>query len=326
MDKLNRPVLDSRAWNRETAGDPASWYRPLSGRALELLDESVGERRGTSDAAGTTRLRLEGDAHRALAEELEPVLCQLETGVGFAIISGLDLERYNLEQAQAIYWLVGQALGRPFAQNVQGTLLYDVRDTGQDVAYGARFSVTNAESTFHTDNSFGDEVLDYVGLLCVKTARSGGVNQVVSAYTLHNELLAHEREVLDQLYEPFHVDRRGGVKPGEGPTALRPVFEWDGQGLTLRYLRYWIEAGHAKVGQALTPAQVHALDTLDQYSRRADLQAEFALRRGEMFFINNRWLLHNRTAFEDHPDPAQRRHYVRLWLKAQAAATPVAGV
>ena len=27
---------------------------------------------------------------------------------------------------------MGQAVGRPFAQNVQGTLLYDVRDTGQD--------------------------------------------------------------------------------------------------------------------------------------------------------------------------------------------------
>jgi hypothetical protein len=25
--------------------------------------------------------------------------------------------------------------------------------------------------------------------------------------------------------------------------------------------------------------------------------------------------LHNRTAFEDHAAPAQRRHYVRLWLR-----------
>ena len=44
---------------------------------------------------------------------------------------------------------------------MEGTLLYDVRDTGQDVAQGARFSVTNYESSFHTDNSFGSEVLDF---------------------------------------------------------------------------------------------------------------------------------------------------------------------
>src|SRR5918911_340137 len=90
----------------------------------------------------------------------------------------------------ALYWLVGQLLGRPFVQNVQGTLLYDVRDTGQDVRYGARFSVTNAESSFHTDNSFGDTVLDYVGLLCLNAARSGGLSQLVSGYAVRDELLA----------------------------------------------------------------------------------------------------------------------------------------
>ena len=67
---------------------------------------------------------------------------------------------------------------------MQGTLLYDVRDTGQDVRYGVRFSVTNAETGFHSDNSFGEYLVDYVGLLCIRSAKSGGVNQVVSAYTL----------------------------------------------------------------------------------------------------------------------------------------------
>jgi hypothetical protein len=33
------------------------------------------------------------------------------------------------------------------------------------------------------------------------------------------------------------------------------------------------------------------------------------------FFINNRWTLHNRTAFDDHPEPERRRHHVRLWLQ-----------
>ena len=42
------------------------------------------------------------------------------------------------------------------------------------------------------------------------------------------------------------------------------------------------------------------------------------LRPGDMFFSNNRWILHNRTAFEDHLEPERRRHYVRLWLKATA--------
>jgi hypothetical protein len=36
-----------------------------------------------------------------------------------------------------------------------------------------------------------------------------------------------------------------------------------------------------------------------------------------MLFVNNRWILHNRTAFEDHPEPERRRHYVRLWLQTE---------
>ena len=69
----------------------------------------------------------------------------MEDGRGFAVISAPP-GRYSPPQLTAVYWLVGQLLGRPFAQNVQGTLLYDVRDTGQDVRYGARYSVTNADA------------------------------------------------------------------------------------------------------------------------------------------------------------------------------------
>ena len=36
-----------------------------------------------------------------------------------------------------------------------------------------------------------------------------------------------------------------------------------------------------------------------------------------MLWVNNRWILHNRTAFEDHAELARRRHYVRLWLRRE---------
>ena len=70
-----------------------------------------------------------------------------------------------------------------------------------------------------------------------------------------------------------------------------------------------------KVGQPLTPAQTKALDTLDEVLKRRDLMAEFSLEPGDMYFINNRWILHNRTAFEDWPELERRRHLVRLWLQ-----------
>jgi alpha-ketoglutarate-dependent taurine dioxygenase len=296
--------------------EPARWRFSLPERSLALLDDPVREL-GRGPGAVTDG-RLEGGLTR-LAEDLAPALEALEGGRGFVIVDGVPAGRYSPRELAALYWLVGQALGTPTAQNVQGTLLYDVRDTGQDVAYGARFSVTNAESSFHTDNSFGETVVDYVGLLCLNTARSGGLSQVASGVAAYHELRESHPELLEVLCRPFHVDRRGGVRPGEAPTVQVPVIEVRPDGLLFRYLRYWIEAGHQKAGVPLTAQQVRAMDALDGVFRRPALRAEFDLRPGDLYFLNNRWLLHNRTAFEDHPEPERRRHLVRLWLRAGAA-------
>jgi alpha-ketoglutarate-dependent taurine dioxygenase len=241
----------------------------------------------------------------------------LENGRGFVVVTAGAPGRYSPAELTAVYWLVGQLIGRPFVQNVQGTLLYDVKDTGQDVRYGARFSVTNAESTFHTDNSFGDDVLDYVGLLCLNSAKSGGLSQLVSAFAVREELRGKQPGELEVLRRPFHVDRRGGLRPGEQPTARFPVLGGEGGDLLIRYLRYWIEVGHEKAGEPLSPEQVKALDVLDRVAAQPGVRVEFMLRPGEMLFANNRWLLHNRTGFEDHEEPAKKRHYVRLWLQRQ---------
>ena len=307
---------DPRAWQCGTIDDRQMWYYPLSSHCLAALDETI--RRLREQPRPVTELRAAEEPCSACADELRPVRTVLESGRGFVILRGPTPGRYSPAELQVCYWLVGQLLGRPVEQNVQGTLLYDVRDTGQDVRYGARFSVTNAESSFHTDNSFGSVLVDYVGLLCVQTARSGGLSQVVSGYSVHNELRARYPDALELLYQPWHIDRRGGVRPGDAPTVQYPVLFRDERSLTYRYLRYWIEAGHEKAAEPLSDAQRQALDTLDAVANEPALRVEFALEPGDMFFINNRWILHNRTAFVDHDEPERRRHLVRLWLQAEA--------
>jgi alpha-ketoglutarate-dependent taurine dioxygenase len=282
---------------------------------------SIDEGRGRDDGP-ITDLRLTADEKAALGAHLAAAKHDLEQGRGFVVLDRLPLGPIAEQEAVALYWMIGQLLGEPIAQNVQGTLLYDVRDTGQDVAEGARFSVTRYESTFHTDNSFGETVLDYVGLLCLKTARSGGVSQLVSGLTVVEALRRDHPEALEVLCRPFHVDRRGGVREGEAPTVLRPLIECGRPEPLFRYLRYWIEAGHEKAGEPLTPAQLEALDRLDAVLNRPALRAEFSLEPGQVYFINNRWILHNRTAFEDHPEPGRRRHLVRLWLKKADGPSP----
>ncbi len=298
-------------WTAASIDDRPSWYCRLPSAARERLARAAralgaGPRPFTGQA-------LAPDLVAGWDEALAPVREALDRGRGFAIVEDVPGDPGEMPAA---YWLAGHALGTPVTQNVAGTLLYDVRDYGEDVARGARFSVTRAESGFHTDNSFGDDVVDYVGLLCLRPARSGGVNHLVNGRVVYEELRARHPEVLAVLEQPFHVDRRGGVRPGEGPTARHPVVTRDPDGPTFRYLRHWIEAGHDRAGEPLSPAQSRALDILDDVLCRPDLRVEFLLGPGQALFLNNRWLLHNRTAFEDDPDPEKRRHYLRLWLRA----------
>lgn len=311
---LREVVDDPRAWRAETVEDPSEWYRPVPDPLLAALETWIAD--GGPDQPVTDWL-LSDEDRLAWSEHLAPAKYDLEFGRGFVILEGLPLAKLSQRDAIASYWLIGQLLGEPFAQNVQGTLLYDVRDTGQDLSAGARFSVTNYESSFHTDNSFGDSILDYVGLLCLKTAKSGGISQNVSGYAVHNTLLEEHPDVLQTLYQPLHVDRRGGFREGEPPTVRRPVIAWDGSEIVVRYLRYWIEVGQEKAGKPLTADERRALDVFDAVLARPELRVEFSLKPGQMYFINNRWILHNRTAFTDHPELERRRHLVRLWLRAR---------
>lgn len=65
---------------------------------------------------------------------------------------------------------------------------------------------------------------------------------------------------------------------------------------------YWIESSHEKIGQRLSDAQRRVLDFLDEGAHDPALRAESALEPGELFFVNNCWILHSRRAFEDHAE------------------------
>ena len=304
---------DSRAWTAATMDAPSMWSFCLSPKSRQALWNEVAP---AEVAASLTEVRPSPALRSLLEEELNPVRSVLEQGRGFVLQDGAQLRDGSPQSATLGYWLIGQCLGTPVVQNVQGTLLYDVRDTGQSVEYGARFSVTNADSSYHTDNSFGERVTDWVGLLCLRPARSGGINHLVSAWSVA-EILAREcPDLLAVLAEPFPVDRRGGFREGESPIAYRPVLERRGDDVLVRYLRYWIHAGAEKAGKTLTERQVRALDALDEVISRPELRVEFSLQAGQTLWMNNRWLLHSRTAFQDFEEPERRRHLVRLWLES----------
>ena len=312
---LTYTVADERAWRASTIDDTAAWYYSLSEDCLSIFKRVIYD--AGRQLRSITAISRPGSSANGCGEYLQPVLDALNSGRGFAIIERVPVEQYSVEEALSMYWMTGQFLGIPMEQNIEGALLYDVRDTGENVAQGARFSVTNAESSFHNDNSFGEPLPDLVGLLCLQTAKSGGQSQLISGYALHNELLENHPDVLNTLYKLFHFDRRGQFKAGESPTSQFPIFQWSMGELIVRYLYYYIQVGHERTGKALTADQRNALEVVEELLCHTDFRVEFNLQPGQILFTNNRWILHNRTAFEDYPPLERRRHYVRLWLRQQ---------
>ena len=51
------------------------------------------------------------------------------------------------------------------------------------------------------------------------------------------------------------------------------------------------------------------------------LHQDMELAPGDMQFVCNHSIAHSRTAYEDYPEPAKRRHLLRLWLACDDGPT-----
>jgi hypothetical protein len=64
----------------------------------------------------------------------------------------------------------------------------------------------------------------------------------------------------------------------------------------------------------LTAQQVEALDAFDQLANDPALHFFMQFQAGDVQLVHNHTLLHDRTGFEDWPEPERKRHLLRLWL------------
>jgi hypothetical protein len=179
---------------------------------------------------------------------------------------------------------------------------------------GIRPDKTNIEIRFHIDNAYNTTPPEIVGLLCLKTAKSGGTSRVLSFHSVYNELLARHRELLPRLYQPFWFDRQREFFPGEPDTFSAPVFE-EGDELRARFSVHQINSGYAMKGQPVDNTGAAALAATLDIFEQPEISIDFEFQPGEIQFVDNRTLGHSRTEFEDHPEPERRRHLVRLWLR-----------
>lgn len=313
---LEKAVSGPRAWTRESVSAD-DWTIPVGPEALEEIDSMVRALRG--DPLPTLLLEPGMFQLSACGKMMERVRRVLEDGIGLCVLDRLPLDAYPDEEAKAVYWVLGQMLGRTVAQKWDGTMLYDVTDTGAAYGHGVRGSWTNVELFFHTDNAFGPALPDFVSLLCLRPAKEGGISRFCSMYSLHNRLLEESPRLLRRLYEPFYFDRQAEHAPDSPPVSIAPIFSFDGERLHSRVSVKLAQRGYQLAGEALDPLGAEALAALDGVLADESLWVEFRIERGQMQYLNNTEFGHFRSTFTD--DPGRKRHLVRMWYRARGRRT-----
>ena len=248
---------------------------------------------------------------RSLMQRVEE---EVENGLGFAIVDRLPIAELG-DQTRKVYWLLASMIQRPVAQKWDGTMIYDVTDTGVPPGNGVRPDKTNAEQNFHTDNSYNLCPPSIVSLLCIRPAMEGGVSHIVSFAQAHNRLLEREPALLSRLYEPFAFDRQREHAANDIKYIWHPCFEVENGRLLGRLSRFQVKNGYPLAGREIDRKGRDALEALEDAMNEDGTPLSFHFQPGQIQFVNNRLLGHRRTGFTDWPDQADKRLLVRLWLR-----------
>ena len=309
----DQPIPEDRAWRGPTLARER-YLLTIPQDCLAELDGVLAELRAAP--VPTLVLVPEHFALDACRRWIETVRARLDTGPGLVVLDRLPLDTMSAAEAIDLYWLLGSLLEPPVAQEWKGTMIFDVRHDGGAYDADTRGAATPVGLEMHNDSSMGEAPPNYISLMCVNTAKSGGTSIASSSLAAHNHLRATRPDLLQRLYAPFYRDHQRYQAADAAATNVRPVFALEPHGVRTRFNARHIFRGYEKTGQTLDPLGVEAVQALDGFLSAPENRLDFALERGQIQILNNRVIVHGRTPYEDHAEPERRRHLVRLWLRA----------
>jgi hypothetical protein len=304
-------IGDASAWYGPDLKGCTDWIEYLSETEVAEVESAVKELAELAESSFDLTSINTGDFPLPmLGPRLHHLLDEVLSGRGFVLIKALPVERWTRREAAISFLGIGAHLGSLRMQNADGHLLGHVRDLGRSsLDPDTRIYQTRERQTHHTDSC------DVVGLLCLRAAKSGGLSSLVSSTTIFNEMRRRRPDLLRVLLDPIETDRRGEVPEGGKAYFSIPVFNWHEGMVSAIYQRQYIESARRFPEVApLSLLQIEALDLFDELANDSALNFTMELQPGDMQFVHNHTILHDRTAFEDFPESERKRHLLRLWV------------
>ncbi len=301
------PLMVAAAWRGADLTDSGEWRVRLDVDQVDEIDRALATARASGKPTG--ELTAQDFPLPNVSAEIARWRHELDGGRGFLVVSGLPVDRWSREDAELCFWCVGLHLGRPGAQNPQGDLLGHVTDTGDDADDPfVRLYRTSSNIAYHCDAA------DVVGLLCLRTAKSGGASRIASSVAVYNALLERCPDKVERLYEPFLLDIRNEDASG----ALRylpvpPCRFSEGRLRSFYHSDYFRSvARHPDV--TIEPEQLALMDLYEEIASSPDIRLDMDLEPGDIQWLSNHTVVHARTEYEDHVETERKRHLLRLWL------------
>ena len=305
--RLLEPLIDGAAWRPEELDAEDAGVFHWSASELAEIDGTV----KAFAASGGSLIDINAGNFPlpACSATLDTIRHELKDGVGFTLIHGLDVGRYD-RRSQAIAYLgIGSHIGIARSQNKNGHILGHVKNLGHDYddpqfrAYHSR-----NELKFHSDSC------NVVGLLCLHHAKSGGISKITSGIQIYNEMLKRRPELVEALSVDIYRDRRGEIPEGMERTWKVPIFS-----IVEGYMTISGGGQYALSAQRFPEVPKFTQDQVDGIKMFSELCEELHHRQefnpGDIQFLNNHVIQHSRTEFEDWEDVDKKRHLLRLWLE-----------
>ncbi len=304
------PIQQPRGWTRADLEQDTSWVYHLNNTEITELERALTH----AIKAGKKFFEMSREDFPLggpIIDRLKQVVATTQTDYGFRLVRGFPVEHWTEDELRLFYWGLGLQLGVPRPQGKASAFMSDVRNAGGVYrASTGRGYNTNSRLDFHADGS------DMVGLLVIRTAKSGGESLISSSINAHNTILRERPDLAELLYQPFTFSRQGEHAPEEPPYYQAPVFGMEQGRFVCRYIRNHITSAQLSFADVprLTPQQTEALDFLDATLAREDFCYRMNFEPGDLQFINNHIVLHARTEYEDYEEPERKRFLLRLWL------------
>lgn len=310
MNRIGSPIVSPAAWK----GPEINWMEQglhvLGAAEIAEIDAALAHLLALGDVdfpeitPQTFPLDRVGTLMRSLPD-------RLRDGCGFLMLRGLPRERYSDDDMARVYFGLCSYIGRPMTQSYLGDLMGHVVDVS-DLEPKSRGYRKGGGQLMHTDSC------DIIGLMCLRTAISGGASRISSAQAVHNWLVEHRPDVLEILARGLYLKRTDE----DGRRATRtysedrvPFFHGQDGEITC-----YLPTGYARLAEKsgqrpFTPEESEALYVVRKAAASPEHYLDMGFKDGDIQFLNNRSMVHGRTDYEDHKELSRRRHLLRMWLR-----------